>query len=397
MTTDHQLNELIETYLAQRARAAIHDAPTLDEAVARVAARLPRRTSGSLILLIAAALLLAAFLGAAVAVGSGLLRLPFVDGPSSMAPGAFVVQGAGSDVLVHDIKSGQVRKVATAAGDIVAMEHSPDRKALAFLSRTSSGLSTTLWVADVDGTAAHELPGWLFGAYQLAWSPDGRRIAVPSNGAVLLIDPSGRDESVRLPVGSITADEVEWHPSGRSLFVLDSTGGTFLEASVDGGEVREVLPVESRGLLGGPPSTHGSVAVSPDGRFVAVTSSSGLRVVDLDTREVHERSVDGYEALPTFSPDGRSLAAMHVSELGDLRVVIGPPLGPPVVVTDPLPPHGLTRRLVFSPDSSRVLVLPGESEGPEQVAWLVDVETGEREEVAWAHRPTPAVAWPPAN
>ena len=36
MTTDHQLNELIETYLAQRARAAIHDAPTLDEAVARV-------------------------------------------------------------------------------------------------------------------------------------------------------------------------------------------------------------------------------------------------------------------------------------------------------------------------------------------------------------------------
>ena len=79
-------DDLIRTFLADEARRALAAAPTLHEAVGRLAPRIagpPTDASQRLIVLLAATLLLVAALGTAIAVGSGLLRLPLViDDPT---------------------------------------------------------------------------------------------------------------------------------------------------------------------------------------------------------------------------------------------------------------------------------------------------------------------------
>lgn len=73
-------DDLIRAFLADEARRAVAAAPSLDEAVGRLAPRVEGRPSGAsqrLIVLLAATLLLVAAIGA-IAVGSGLLRLPLV-------------------------------------------------------------------------------------------------------------------------------------------------------------------------------------------------------------------------------------------------------------------------------------------------------------------------------
>lgn len=72
----------IRAFLAEEAGRASAAAPSLDEAVGRMARRIERRStrpSHRLIVLLAATLLLAAALGTAIAIGSGVLRLPLVN------------------------------------------------------------------------------------------------------------------------------------------------------------------------------------------------------------------------------------------------------------------------------------------------------------------------------
>ena len=74
-------DDLIRAFLADEARRAVAAAPSLDEAVGRLAPRIEGRPSGAsqrLIVLLAATLLLVAAFGTAIAVGSGILRLPLV-------------------------------------------------------------------------------------------------------------------------------------------------------------------------------------------------------------------------------------------------------------------------------------------------------------------------------
>lgn len=74
-------DDLIRAFLADEAPRAVAAAPSLDQAVGRLAPRIGGRPSGAsrrLFVLLAATLLLVAALGTAIAVGSGLLRLPLV-------------------------------------------------------------------------------------------------------------------------------------------------------------------------------------------------------------------------------------------------------------------------------------------------------------------------------
>ena len=74
-------DDQIRAFLADEARRELAAAPSLEEAVGRLAPRVAGRPSGAsqrLIVLLAATLLLVAALGTAIAVGSGILRLPLV-------------------------------------------------------------------------------------------------------------------------------------------------------------------------------------------------------------------------------------------------------------------------------------------------------------------------------
>ena len=84
MTRD--FDDRLSEFLAEEGRRAALGAPSLEEAVGRLAPRLApdsRRAPERLVAVLAAALLLAAALGSAIAVGNGWLRLPLViDTPS---------------------------------------------------------------------------------------------------------------------------------------------------------------------------------------------------------------------------------------------------------------------------------------------------------------------------
>ena len=82
-------DDRIRAFLADEARRAVAAAGSLDEAVGRLAPRIERRPAGAsqrLIVLMAATLLVVAALGSAIAIGSGVLRLPLVIDPSTVSP-----------------------------------------------------------------------------------------------------------------------------------------------------------------------------------------------------------------------------------------------------------------------------------------------------------------------
>ena len=84
-------DELIRTFLADEARQAVAVAPSLEEAVGRLAPRVAgqaRIDSRRLTLLLAASLLLVAALGSAIAIGTGIIRLPWL--PTSPFEGTWV-------------------------------------------------------------------------------------------------------------------------------------------------------------------------------------------------------------------------------------------------------------------------------------------------------------------
>ena len=103
MTVDN--DDRIRAFLADEARRALAAAPSLDEAVGRLAPRLERRPSGAsqrLIVLMAATLLLVAALGTAIAVGSGILRLPAVfDDPEFAGEWASVNSATSAEDNTH--------------------------------------------------------------------------------------------------------------------------------------------------------------------------------------------------------------------------------------------------------------------------------------------------------
>jgi hypothetical protein len=128
-----QRDEPIRSFLAEEAVRRAVDAPTMDEAVTRVAMRLGKRdTVGptrQMAILVAATLLLVATLSVATAVGSGVLRLPFIetiDTPPVIGPTGYeavFLQGAIRDgeqfvtVIGIDAEGGE-RVIADVTGGV---------------------------------------------------------------------------------------------------------------------------------------------------------------------------------------------------------------------------------------------------------------------------------------
>ena len=83
-------DDRLSEFLAEEGQRVVLRAPSLDEAVGRLAPRLAlgsQRVPGRLVAVLAAVLLMVAALGSAVAVGNGWLRLPVVvDTPSTQNP-----------------------------------------------------------------------------------------------------------------------------------------------------------------------------------------------------------------------------------------------------------------------------------------------------------------------
>jgi serine/threonine protein kinase/Tol biopolymer transport system component len=214
------------------------------------------------------------------------------------------VLGGGARRVVDDVDGG--------------ISFDPDGKRLAFVRAIPQSRETAVIIANADGTnlktlATRRAPR-RYNVQSVAWSPDGRAIAVPARredtllADVVLVDSTNGSETI---IGSRAwrdVTHVAWLPDGKSLLInaQDSGGESTSQIwlmSVPGGEVRRV----TNDL-----SSYSGLSVTPDGKlFASVRNELRARIwiVGHDGGgpkpiTIGATADDGVQGL-SWAPDGR--------------------------------------------------------------------------------------------
>lgn len=351
--------------------------------------RLPWRQVGVLALI---ALLLAVAI--AVAVGSQR-RVPPPFGPARNGLIPYVSNG---DLYLGDPVTGASRVVVASPADETAPGFSADGTRLGFF-RTVPGppavtaLPIDIYVARDDGSDVTRITSSpLASVVAAAWTPDGRHMAVihPVDGANRfdLLDVEGKLPAQRLDA-AINADSIAFRPpDGRQILYRALVGGRYglFAMDADGTNVRTLVPPTNMIDLS---QDLNSATYSADGSRIFyqrwTPDSIQLWVMGADGTNPHEfvpQPGPGWDGVPTPSPDGRWIAFWHVIEDGRatqrVSVVRADGTGP-IIPTGP--DIAGTAHWVWSPDSTRILMMPDDASGSS--AYLLDPGGGPYTTVAW--------------
>lgn len=195
------------------------------------------------------------------------------------------------------------------------------------------------------------LRGHTKGVNSLAWSPDGRSLASPSDDTTVLIwdaQTGERYDALKDHLQQVHC--VAWSPDGQSL-VSGSCNPSGEEN--DGTRIWRLTPDRSHQTLKDLNAVN-SVAWSPDGKTIAL-GSFGTRIVlyDVATQREKELTVNNVFAIfsVAWSPDGKLLASAWQD--GGLRVwdaISGTLLQGLLIPTDPRGDTDSLNALAWSPD-----------------------------------------------
>jgi WD40 repeat protein len=247
-------------------------------------------------------LLLTLLIGSMIAVGSGLVELPWQVREERLlpAPGRLALQREGI-VTINPDGSG-LRSVAEEPEENADRwpAWSPDGKRLAF-ARYQEVLVADYPSFEIRSSRmAHEpLDG-------LAWSPDGTQLALWSPDALVVVRPDGTGRrTVFYARGYFDLNgAVSWSPDGTRFLTSTSMGALVLIDAADG-TVTTLLEADppSRDPTQMYHSSRGSW--SPDGLQVAFTGRDKIEVINIDgsgRRALHPGRT------PIWSPDGSLIA-----------------------------------------------------------------------------------------
>ena len=234
---------------------------------------------------------------------------------------------------------------------------SPDGKWVAYTVSTPSlqenrGVSR-IWVAEVSTGRSRALTGGPGSDRQPRWSPDGKTLAFISTregGAQVWLLPFGGGDPVWLPDGSglLVVSDIKWpadqeidrrngaYPTDARIWTAllwrhwdDFRAGKrqhVFRVEVATGKATDLTPVDHDGpaiATGG----DGDVAVSPDGREVAIAMHGDSVVADNTNVDVYLlpaggggslalTTSHGAEHTPRFSPDGKWLSYLSMERAG---------------------------------------------------------------------------------
>lgn len=201
-------------------------------------------------------------------------------------------------------------------GKIFAVSVSPDGKTIASGGYFGPGMGDKPPYGDVrlfdlsTGKLTATLKGPQFAVYDVAFSPDGSRLAAAGQDGFVFIWRKGEDGSW---IAETTLDGDSWHiqgiawaAGGTRLAAVTTDNGTRLWDTESGAEIEmaDTDPLRDIRIM--------ALAVTPDGgRFAIGTESGAVQIRDSATGAL-ERTIDGldfYIGSLTFAAGGKLLAA----------------------------------------------------------------------------------------
>ena len=226
-----------------------------------------------------------------------------------------------SRIWLAEVATGANHQLTQGPGSDRSPRWSPDGKALAFLSTRQNG--PQVWVLDLTGGEARRVSNLSEGAGELYWLPDGKGFLVVSDvkwPPQQEIDRRNGD----YPTDARLWTELLWRHwdefrAGRRQHVF--------RVDLAGGEPKDLTPVDHDvGAIatGG----DGDVAVSPDGREIAVAMHGDSVVADNTNVDVYVMAPDGSglhaitadnkgaDNTPRYSPDGQWVSWLSMERAG---------------------------------------------------------------------------------
>lgn len=265
---------------------------------------------------------------------------PIAISPDGKLLGAAIME----DVAVVDAESGTVlRRIHGNRAQIVDLAWSPDGKRIAAAACTDD---IFVWNAETTRREAH-FRGPIFEPGRLAWTADGKRLAFPGpEKTVLVVDVATKSESCRLELKNGMARAIALTSDGRILIVS--------EDSPEGGrlawDLESAMRIEALSERIGKVS---ALALNPEGTLLAVVGPDRTRVLEVPGGAVRfDAGPDSSGIQAMFSPDSRRLMLARGS---GVRVWdLDPDSKVPAAGSDTVPLHAIA----WMPDG-RHLLAPG--------------------------------------
>jgi serine/threonine-protein kinase len=221
--------------------------------------------------------------GASMPVLEGVATNPGAGGAQFAASdnGALVFLPGGSQVLPMPIawlgRDGQARPLRQTSAIYFVIAFSPDGRRLAMDIR--DGDEADIWTYEWARDAMYRLTTNPGQDVSPVWSPDGRWIAFASTRGdqrtpnLYCQRADGTGEARRLTESATPQFPTSWHPSGRFLAFNDISGRIHISIlELSGDEASGWKPAKASALQESP-SIQNQAAFSPDGRWVAYSSS----------------------------------------------------------------------------------------------------------------------------
>ena len=192
---------------------------------------------------------------------------------------------------------------------------------------------------------------------EAALSPDGRKVAVVAHGEVFAAPSKDGGPAQRITRTPTAEAEVVWSPDSRRLAYLAEDGADVRLKAFDFATSKTVTLSRGAGAVQ-------SSAYSPDGRSIAyVHGERELRVAALgpEGAPVGERTIftgalEGRDAAPVWSPDGRWLAFGVTGPKAFRNVYVAPAAGGEARPITFLANGNTGRRVAWSPDGTFIVV-----------------------------------------
>ncbi len=222
-----------------------------------------------------------------------------------------VTQKKYMNLWIAPTKGGQPKQFTYGDQVDALAEFSPDGTKIAFISNRQNEAQFQIHIIDVDGGEARPITNLKGQFAQLAWSPDGKRIAIVFRKKDKeVMDREADEQAKKLGVVCRNYDRIFYKQEAKGYMPHERFHIWIVNAKT--GKAKQITDHKVR-------DEH-SVSWSPDGkRLVYLTNTSKDPDLDLENMDIYTMSVDGgkpkkiptpygSKELPTYSNDGKTIA-----------------------------------------------------------------------------------------